>query len=125
MAGHTAKENAVIEAIDVLDREAGRILDAAVAADYSVVLTADHGNCEELIEPVSGEPQTQHTLYPVPCLIVDQDKWRLSCSGGLSNVAPTVLQLMGLEKPYAMSGRSLLPQKIVAQKVNIELQGAA
>jgi 2,3-bisphosphoglycerate-independent phosphoglycerate mutase len=79
-----------------------------------VVLTADHGNCEEYIDPLTGEPNTQHTVYPVPCLVVDKLNWRLSTSGGLSNVAGTVLQLMGLEQPAAIQGRSLLLEPIQA-----------
>jgi 2,3-bisphosphoglycerate-independent phosphoglycerate mutase len=108
MVGHTAIREAVIEAVEALDREVGRVLEAAVAADYSVVLTADHGNCEEMVDPLTDEPHTQHTVYPVPCLIVDQEAWQLSCAGGLANVAPTVLQLMGIPQPAGMTARSLL-----------------
>lgn len=108
MVGHTAKADAVIEAVETLDREAGKVLDAAVAEEYSVILTADHGNCEEMIDPLAGEPHTQHTLYPVPCLILDQQRWQLSSNGGLANIAPTILQLMGLPIPELMSCGSLL-----------------
>ena len=108
MVGHTAERDAVIAAVETLDREVGRVLGAAVAADYSVILTADHGNCEEMIDPLSDEPHTQHTVYPVPCLVMDEDTWQLSCVGGLSNIAPTVLQLMGMEQPEAMTAKSLL-----------------
>jgi 2,3-bisphosphoglycerate-independent phosphoglycerate mutase len=112
MVGHTAIREAVLKAVEALDREAGRVLDAAVAADYSVILTADHGNCEELIDPGSDAPHTQHTIYPVPCLIVDRTDWRLSTAGGLANIAPTVLQLMGLPRPQGMEARSLLLQPL-------------
>lgn len=108
MVGHTARRDAVIHAVEALDHEVGRVLEAAVAADYSVVLTADHGNCEELVDPSSDAPHTQHTLYPVPCMIIDEQSWQLSCSGGLANIAPTVLQLMGIEKPVQMTAGSLL-----------------
>jgi 2,3-bisphosphoglycerate-independent phosphoglycerate mutase len=108
MVGHTARRDAVIHAVEALDREVGRVLEAAVAADYSVILTADHGNCEELVDPSSDAPHTQHTLYPVPCMIIDEQSWQLSCSGGLANIAPTVLQLMGIEKPVQMTAGSLL-----------------
>ncbi len=108
MVGHTAVRDAVISAVEALDREVGRVLEAAVAADYSVILTADHGNCEELVDPLTDEPHTQHTVYPVPCLVMDQEVWQLSCVGGLANVAPTVLQLMGLPQPAEMTARSLL-----------------
>jgi 2,3-bisphosphoglycerate-independent phosphoglycerate mutase len=108
MVGHTAVREAVIEAVRVLDREAGRVMDAARAAGYSIILTADHGNCDEMIDPASGEPHTQHTVYPVPCLVADETQWRLSTGGGLDAIAPTVLQLMGLPIPKQMQGHSLL-----------------
>ena len=125
MVGHTAKPDAVIEAIETLDRQAGRLIDAAIAQDYSVVLTADHGNCEELIDPVTGAPHTQHTLYPVPCLIIDEQAWQLSCGGGLANVAPTVLQLMGLSIPASMTASSLLLKPLAKPEVKSSLRGAA
>lgn len=108
MVGHSAIPDAIIKAVETLDTEAGRVLDAAVENDYSVILTADHGNCDEYIDPFTGEPSTQHTVYPVPCLIIDKDFWRLRTNAGLSSLAPTVLELMGLVKPEAMEGRSIL-----------------
>lgn len=125
MVGHTAKPDAVIEAVETLDREAGRVLDAAIANGYSAVLTADHGNCEELIDPVSGEPHTQHTLYPVPCLVVDDEAWQLSCRGGLANVAPTLLQLMGIERPSSMTASSLLLKSLGKSSIPARMRGAA
>jgi 2,3-bisphosphoglycerate-independent phosphoglycerate mutase len=112
MVGHTAVRDAVLEAVETLDREVARVLEAAETAGYSVLLTADHGNCEELVDPVTGEPHTQHTTYPVPCLVMDQDNWQLSCAGGLANVAPTVLQLMGIETPLGMTAGSLLLRQL-------------
>jgi len=125
MVGHTAKPDAVIEAIETLDREAGRVMDAAMAHDYSVLLTADHGNCEELIDPITGAPHTQHTLYPVPCLIIDEQAWQLSCAGGLANVAPTILQMMGLEQPMTMTASSLLLKPLAKPAEQTPLRGAA
>ena len=110
MVGHTAVREAVIQAVETLDR----VLDVAIEQDYSVLLTADHGNCDEMIDPVSGQPHTQHTTYPVPCLIIDQVPWRLATGLGLSSVAPTVLQLMGLEQPAGMTGRSVLLEPVSA-----------
>ena len=101
-------EDAVIEAIEVLDFHVGRVLEAAVAADHSVILTADHGNCEELVDPTTDAPHTQHTTYPVPCLIIDDVTWQLSSMGGLANIAPTVLHLMGVAQPAEMTAHSLL-----------------
>lgn len=112
MVGHTAKPKAVIQAVEALDREVGRLLDVAVEHGYSVILTADHGNCEEMIDAATGEPHTQHTTYPVPCLIIDQSAWQLSSSGGLANIAPTVLHLMAIEIPEQMQAGSLLLKEI-------------
>jgi 2,3-bisphosphoglycerate-independent phosphoglycerate mutase len=108
MVGHTAVRDAVIKAVETLDHEVGRVLDAAQEAGFSVVLTADHGNCDEMVDPVTQEPHTQHTLYPVPCMIIDEANWHLRPGGDLSSVAPTVLQLMGLQQPPSMTGKSLL-----------------
>ena len=112
MVGHTAIPDAIIKAVEVLDTEVGRVLDEAVKNEYSVIVTADHGNCDEYIDPFTGEPSTQHTVYPVPCLIIDKDFWQLRTSAGLSNLAPTVLELMGLPKPEAMECDSLLLKKL-------------
>ncbi len=112
MVGHTAIPEAIIEAVETLDSEVGRVLDSAVENDYSVILTADHGNCDEYVDPFTGEPNTQHTVYPVPCLIIDQSYWRLRTGGGLSNIAPTVLHLMGLTKPEGINCKSLLIEEL-------------
>jgi 2,3-bisphosphoglycerate-independent phosphoglycerate mutase len=112
MVGHTAIRDAVIKAVETLDTEVGRVLDAAVENEYSVILTADHGNCDEMIDPVTGEPHTQHTMYPVPCMVIDEVPWRLRTGAGLSNIAPTVLQLMGLQQPKVMKGKSILLEEI-------------
>ena len=108
MVGHTAKRHAILAAVEALDEEVGRVLSAAEKMEYSVLLTADHGNCEEMVDPLTGEPHTQHTTYPVPCVILDKENWKLSCNGGLANVAPTILQLMGIRSPEIMSSGSLL-----------------
>lgn len=108
MVGHTAVRDAVIKAVEVLDREVGRVLDVAVESGYAVVLTADHGNCDEMIDPETGEPHTQHTQYPVPCMVIDRDTRILAKGANLSAIAPTLLQLMGIPKPVAMSGSSLI-----------------
>jgi len=108
MVGHTAKRHAVLAAVKTLDEEVGRVLTSAENSGYSVILTADHGNCEEMVDPLTGEPHTQHTTYPVPCMIMDKENWKLSCNGGLSNIAPTVLQLMGIRQPETMRAHSLL-----------------
>ncbi len=108
MVGHTAVKSAVIEAIEALDIHAGRVLDAAKASGMSLLLTSDHGNCDEMVDPRTKEPHTQHTTYPVPCLVVDDGAWDLANGQGLSAVAPTILELMGIEQPKSMTGKSLL-----------------
>ena len=92
------------------------MLEAAERIGYSALLTADHGNCEELIDPYTGAPHTQHTTYPVPCLLIDGANWQLSSEGGLANVAPTVLQLMGLPIPQGMDATSLLLRELPGER---------
>lgn len=116
MVGHTAKRLAVLEAVESLDREVSRVLRVAQSTGYSVVLTADHGNCEEMMDPFTGAPHTQHTTYPVPCLIIDDDNWQLSSDGGLANVAPTVLHLMGIDAPEQMDAQSLLLRRLPGRR---------
>ena len=110
MVGHTAKKEAITAALEALDKQAGRVLDAAVENNVSVVLTSDHGNCDEIVDPNTHEPHTQHTVYPVPCLVVDggDRKLQLANGQGLSAVAPTILEIMGIKQPEAMTGKSLL-----------------
>ncbi len=108
MVGHTAIKEAIVAAIEALDLNVGRVLDAAKAKGMSVLLTSDHGNCDEMIDPRTKEPHTQHTTYPVPCLVIDDGAWDLANGQGLSAVAPTILELMGIEQPKSMTGESLL-----------------
>jgi len=112
MVGHTGKREAIIQTVEALDQQVGRVLDKAVERGYAALVTADHGNCEEMVDPVTGEPHTQHTVYPVPCLVINETPWQLSIGAGLSSIAPTVLHLMGLPIPESMSGRSLLLKPI-------------
>ncbi|VAW77910.1 2,3-bisphosphoglycerate-independent phosphoglycerate mutase [hydrothermal vent metagenome] len=108
MVGHTAIREAVIKAVEVMDIEVGRVLEAAIKQNYAIVLTADHGNCDELVDSVTGEPHTQHSVYPVPCIVISNSPSKLAINAGLSSVAPTLLHLMGLTQPAAMTGESLL-----------------
>ncbi|MFP4601841.1 MAG: 2,3-bisphosphoglycerate-independent phosphoglycerate mutase [Halochromatium sp.] len=115
MVGHTGDMEAVVRAVEVVDEQAGRVLDAATANGYSALLTADHGNCDMMRDPETDAPHTQHTTNPVPLLVVDKERWVLRPSGTLADVAPTVLELMGLPPAAAMSGRSLLFEAMVPQ----------
>lgn len=107
MVGHTAVRDAVIKAVETVDAQVGRLVEAARAKGYSIILTADHGNCDEMVDPVTGEPHTQHTVYPVPCILIDDQRPRLRTGGGIANIAATVLELMGLPVPKKMK-RSLI-----------------
>jgi 2,3-bisphosphoglycerate-independent phosphoglycerate mutase len=108
MVGHTGIPDAIIRSVEALDYEVGRLLDCAIAHEYSVIVTADHGNCEEMVDALTGAPHTQHTSNPVPCLVIDRRHWQLTRGAGLSNIAPTVLQLMGIDQPDSMPSQSLL-----------------
>ena len=108
MVGHTAVREAIIEAVEVLDREVGRVLETAIDCQYAVLLTADHGNCDQMVDPDSGKPHTQHSNHPVPCLIIDDGVTTLAQGENLSAIAPTILQLMGISQPEAMTGSSVI-----------------
>jgi len=108
MVGHTGVPEAVVKSVEVVDEKVGRLWDTAVKNGYSIVLTADHGNADMLKDPITGVPHTQHTTFPVACAINDQQVWQLKNGLGLPSIAPTILQLMGLEQPSGMSAESLL-----------------
>jgi len=110
MVGHTGVLDAAISAVEVVDEGIGRIVDAALAKGGAVIITADHGNCELMKDPETGQPHTAHTLNPVPLLYVnDADRGATVRSGGrICDVAPTMLELMGLPVPAAMTGKNLL-----------------
>ena len=77
MVGHTAVPDAIIKALEVMDKEVGRVLDSAVRNKMNVLLTSDHGNCDEMVDPITGEPHTRHTLYPVPFLLLGEHQIQL------------------------------------------------
>ncbi|MEM7257872.1 MAG: 2,3-bisphosphoglycerate-independent phosphoglycerate mutase [Pseudomonadota bacterium] len=108
MVGHTGVREAVIKAVEVVDEVVGKLIGAATDNGFSVVLTADHGNADMLVDPMTGAAHTQHTIFPVACMIKDKVAWNLTTGGGLSDLAPTILELMGLERPDSMGGKSLL-----------------
>jgi 2,3-bisphosphoglycerate-independent phosphoglycerate mutase len=109
MVGHTGRLDAAITAIETLDVALGRLARAVEETGGTLVVTADHGNAEMMRDPRTGEPHTAHTLNPVPFLIVNPPAAidRLD-DGCLADVAPTLLDLLGLEKPKAMTGHSLI-----------------
>lgn len=107
MVGHTGDLDAAIRACEAVDAGLGRALEALEAAGGRMLVTADHGNCETMIDPETGGPHTKHTTNPVPIIAVGCGKVRLR-SGRLADIAPTILDLMGLDKPAEMTGQSLI-----------------
>jgi 2,3-bisphosphoglycerate-independent phosphoglycerate mutase len=110
MVGHTGSLQAAIRAVETVDAGLGRLADAIGKAGGALLVTADHGNCELMRDPVTGGPHTAHTTNPVPILVVNGGSRSLA-NGRLADVAPTLLELMGLAKPAEMTGVSLLRHK--------------
>lgn len=108
MVGHTGDLDAAIKACEAVDAGLGRVLEALQAAGGAMIVTADHGNCETMIDPDTGGPHTAHTLNPVPVALVGGPKNARLRDGRLADLAPTLLELMGLEKPVEMTGQSLI-----------------
>src|SRR5919201_2540602 len=111
MVGHTGDFAATLEAMAATDTAVGAIVDATIAVAGCVLLTADHGNAEEMAFP-DGQPNTQHSTNPVPVVFIAKDADRYAIhDGGLVDVAPTLLELLGLPVPGRMTGRSLLERR--------------
>ncbi len=108
MVGHTGKLDAAIKAVETVDACLGRVVAAALAKGGRLIVTADHGNCEVMRNPKTGEPHTAHTLNPVPCMLIGAPPGTRLRDGRLADVAPSVLALLGLDQPAAMEGRSLI-----------------
>lgn len=115
MVGHTGSLPAAIAAVQAVDACIGRIIEAAKVGDAVVILTADHGNADVMVDPLTGAPHTAHTTNPVPLLIIDPSgPVPLRAGGALCDVGPTVLELLGLAVPPEMSGRSLRAAAVTA-----------
>lgn len=110
MVGHTGILEAAVAAVKTVDASLARIIPAILARSGTVLLTADHGNCEQMQDPITGEPHTAHTTNPVPLHLIG-DRFRgakLREGGALSDVSPTILQILGIDVPDDMTARSLL-----------------
>ena len=108
MVGHSGSIPATIKAVETVDQSLARVLKAAESADTRLIVTADHGNAEMMIDPETGGPHTAHTTNPVPFVIIDWDQeQRLRSGGALCDVAPTILSMLGIEQPPEMSGVNL------------------
>jgi 2,3-bisphosphoglycerate-independent phosphoglycerate mutase len=109
MVGHTGDLAAAMAAVEAVDEGLGQVIEALKDTGGAMIVTADHGNCETMIDPETGGPHTAHTLNPVPVILAGGPKGaRLRDGGRLSDLAPSLLQLMGLEQPPEMTGRSLI-----------------
>ncbi len=109
MVGHTGVEAAAIKAIEAVDECVGKAVDAVKEVGGQMFICADHGNAEQLIDEETGEPFTAHTTNPVPFILVNADPaYRLREGGCLADIAPTLIELMGLEQPAEMTGKSLI-----------------
>jgi len=110
MVGHTGNVQAAIVAVETVDECVGRITDAVLKKGGELIITADHGNCEQMIHPETGGPHTAHTTYDVELIVVD-DRYKgktLHTGGRLADIAPTMLAMLGLPQPPEMTGTSLI-----------------
>ncbi len=110
MVGHTGSLSAAIKAVEAVDAGVGKIVNAVLEKGGALIVTADHGNCEQMIDPVSGGIHTAHTTYDVDLIVAD-DRYKehqLKTGGRLADIAPTVLRLLGLPQPSEMTGESLI-----------------
>jgi 2,3-bisphosphoglycerate-independent phosphoglycerate mutase len=107
MVGHTGSIPAVVRAVETADRCLGRVVASVTEAGGACLITADHGNAEQMLEPDGVSPHTAHTTNPVP-LIVTAPGATVRPGGELADLAPTVLQLLGIEPPSAMTGQGLV-----------------
>lgn len=109
MVGHTGNLAAAIKAVETLDTCLGSVIGSIERVKGTAIITADHGNCEQMIDPETGGPHTAHTSNPVPFILCDPDfKGTLRETGSLEDISPTILDLLGLEKPAEMTRRSLM-----------------
>lgn len=108
MVGHTGVYDAAVKAVEAVDQCTGKVIDAVLAAGGKVLLTADHGNADQMYDPDPEHPFTAHTTNPVPFLVAGAGDVTLRNNGVLADIAPTLLKLMGLEKPAEMTGTSII-----------------
>ena len=108
MVGHTGVLEAAIAAVETVDECAGRVVEAIIAKGGVAIVTADHGNCERMRDLLTGEPHTYHTTQPVACFVLGDGYYALRPRGILADVAPTVLDLLGIPQPAEMTGKSMI-----------------
>ncbi|MBN2109570.1 MAG: 2,3-bisphosphoglycerate-independent phosphoglycerate mutase [Methanosarcinaceae archaeon] len=108
MVGHTGFFDAAVRAVEAIDSCVGKIIDALIAEGGAAFITADHGNAEKMIDYNTGEPHTAHTCNPVRCILVNADRNASLKPGKLADIAPSMLEMLGIEKPDEMTGNSLI-----------------
>lgn len=108
MVGHTGIADAVVKAVETVDTCVGELVVKARQNAITVIVTADHGNADMLVDPATGGPHTKHTTFPVALTVIDDRQLTLTNAGDLTSIAPTILDLMNIPKPASMTGSSLL-----------------
>jgi 2,3-bisphosphoglycerate-independent phosphoglycerate mutase len=109
MVGHSGKIEPTVKAVEVVDACLGRIEPAVRAKGGAMLITADHGNAEMMIDPATGGPHTAHTTNPVPFIVITEDnkQFMLKPNGSLRDISPTILGMLGLDEPKDMTGKDL------------------
>jgi len=108
MVGHTGKLDAAIVAVETVDDCIGQVWEATKAVGGAMIVTSDHGNADQMLDPGSGQPSTAHSLNRVPFILAGTHAKQLRDDGTFADVAPTVLELMEIQPPAAMTGASLI-----------------
>ncbi|MCL4112671.1 UNVERIFIED_CONTAM: hypothetical protein GTU68_052118 [Idotea baltica] len=108
MVGHTGKLDATIQAIECLDKCLARLVKSLQSKNGEALITADHGNAEQMINPKTGQPHTAHTSYPVPLIYVGERNLSFKSKGTLADIAPSFLKLLGFHAPQEMTGKNLI-----------------
>jgi 2,3-bisphosphoglycerate-independent phosphoglycerate mutase len=113
MVGHSGKIPPTIKAVETVDKCLGKIYSALKANNGALIVTADHGNAEQMIDPATGGPHTAHTTNPVPLILVAEDakRYTLRQDGALQDISPTILGMLGLQQPADMKGHDLRIKK--------------
>jgi 2,3-bisphosphoglycerate-independent phosphoglycerate mutase len=114
MVGHSGKIEPTVRGVETIDRCLGEVYNAVLRAGGSMIVTADHGNAEQMIDPATGGPQTAHTTNPVPLILIGEEAglYTLRHDGSLQDVSPTVLAMLKLQQPGEMSGNDLRMPRI-------------
>ena len=111
MIGHTGNLEAAIETVTSVDKLVAKIAKAVLKKKGTLIITADHGNIEEMINTETGEVITEHSTNPVPFIVMNHFKYKLKKTGKLANIAPTILDILGIDKPKLMTSKSLIEKK--------------